>query len=87
MKKPLNKIALALWILAALFVMEETWTLAEMFRIPTGLRGDMTYVVGGSISRFIQSVVATAGLLTGIGVLIELVDQIRWTVVRASEKS
>lgn len=89
MKKPLNKVALALWIVAILFVAGQLWSLGDMFRSISQLRGtgDNIYMVGGSIQRIIQSIVGTAAMLTALGVLIELVDQIRWTIVRAVEKS
>ena len=88
MKKPLNKVALALWILAVLFVMGELWSLGDMYQMLMKFHeGDNVYMVGGSIDRIIQSIVGTAAMLTALGVLIELVDQIRWTVVRAAEKS
>lgn len=89
MKKPLNKVALALWITAILFVAGELWSLGDMLRSISQLRGtgDNIYMVGGSIERIIQSIVGTAAMLTALGVLIELVDQIRWTIVRAVEKS
>ncbi|HTT85679.1 MAG TPA: hypothetical protein VMF67_19550 [Rhizomicrobium sp.] len=87
MKKPINKVALALWILAVLFVVAELWTYVDMFRTVAELHEDRVYLIGGSIARTIQSVAGTAAMLTAAGVLIELVDQIRWTIVRAVEKS
>jgi hypothetical protein len=87
MKKPVNKVALALWILAALFVVGELWSLGDMFQSAARFHQDEIYLIGGSIERIVQSIVGTAALLTALGVLIELVDQIRWTVVRATDKS
>jgi hypothetical protein len=89
MKKPLNKVALALWIIAVLFVLGEIWTTVDMYRSVTKIygNGDNVYMVGGSLGRIVQSTIGTAAMLSAWGVLIELVDQIRWTIVRASEKS
>jgi hypothetical protein len=87
MKKPLNKVALALWIIAALFVLGEAWSMVDMFRTAAEMHDAQYYLVGGSISRLVQSTVVSAAMLTGMGVLIELVDQIRWTLIRASGKS
>jgi hypothetical protein len=86
MKKPLNKVALALWILAALFVVGELWSLNDMLGSIAQFRGNNVYMVGGSIGRLVQSTVGTAAMLTALWVLIELVDQIRRSVVRAAEK-
>ena len=89
MKKPLNKVALALWIVAILFVLIEIWTTVDMYRSMTQIHGDgdNVYLVGGSIQRIIQSTVGATAMLAGLGMLIELVDQIRWTIVRAAGKS
>jgi len=87
MKKPLNKIALALWIIAALFVLAEAWSMVDMFRTAAEMREAQYYLVGGSISRLVQSTAVPAAMLTGFGALIEPVDQIRWTLVRACGKS
>jgi len=87
MKKPVNKVALALWIVAALFVLDEAWTTFDVIRATAKLGQGDVYLVSGGIARIVQSVVATAGMLTGTGMLVELVDQIRWAVVRASAKA
>ena len=88
MKKPFNKVAVALWVIAILFVLIEIWTTVDMYRSMTQIHGegDNVYLVGGSIQRIVQSTVGAAAMLVGLGMLIELVDQIRWTIVRAAEK-
>jgi hypothetical protein len=89
MKKPINKIALALWIIAALFVLGEIWTAVDMYRSVTKIyeNGDNVYMVGGALARTVQSTIGFAAMLIAFGVLIELVDQIRWIIVRAVEKA
>lgn len=87
MKKPLNKIALALWIIAALFVLVQAWSLVEMFRTSAEIGKDQYFLVLGSVSRLVQSAVIFPAVLTGMGALIELVDQIRWAFVRAPGKT
>jgi hypothetical protein len=87
MKKPLNKISPTLWICAVLFVLARAWTFVTMFQTTAEMRAGTYYLVIDGISRLVQSTVAVAATLTGMGVLIELVDQIRWTLVRASGKS
>jgi hypothetical protein len=87
MKKPLNKVALALWIIAALFVLGEAWSIFDMFRTADQFRGGHTHLAEGSITRLVQSTIGMAAMLTALGVLIELVDQILWTIVRATEKN
>lgn len=84
MKKPINKVALALWIIAALLVAGNAWSMFDMFRTAAGIPGGHTYLVDGAISRFVLGGVVGAAMLTGIGVLIKLVDQIRWMLVRDS---
>jgi hypothetical protein len=69
-----------------MFVAGEAWSLFGMFRTAAEMRGGQTYLVDGAISRLVQGGVVAAGMLTGIGAQIELVDQIRWTIVRAAEK-
>jgi hypothetical protein len=88
-KKPINKVALALWIIAVVFVLGEVWTTIDMYRSIAEIhgQGDNVYMVGGGLERIVQSVIGTAAMLTAMGVLIELVDQIRWAIVRAAEKS
>jgi hypothetical protein len=86
MKKPVNKVALALWILAVLFVAGELWSLDGMFQSAAKFQQDQIYLIGGSVERVVQSIVATTAMLTALGALIELVDQIRWTIVRVAEK-
>jgi hypothetical protein len=86
MKKPVNKVALALWAIVAMFVAGEAWSLFVMFRTAAEMRGGQTYLVDGAISRLVEGGVVAAAMMTALGVLIELVDQIRWTIVRAAEK-
>ena len=87
MKKPLNKVTLALWIMAGLFVLAEIWTYAVMFRTANSFHAGETYVVMDSVARSVQSTLVGAAMLTAFGMLIELVDQIRSTIARAVEKS
>ncbi len=60
-----------------------------MYRAVTQLHGegDTTYIVGESLQRIVRCMVSVAAMLVALGVLIELVDQIRWTIARALEKS
>lgn len=87
MKKPINKFALALWILAIVFVLGELWAAVFEFDTIDQLHGGTAYLVEGSIRRIIPSTIGAASIMTAFGVLIELVDQMRWTIVRAVEKS
>jgi hypothetical protein len=87
MKKPVNKVAFVLWIAAALFALEEAWTLYGTYETAARMRAsDQIYLSPDGIWAIIRSVFLSIAMLTGIGVLIELVDQIRWVVGRASEK-
>ncbi|HEX4159307.1 MAG TPA: hypothetical protein VHY79_12610 [Rhizomicrobium sp.] len=86
-KKPVNKVALVLWILAALFVASELWTFIDLLQTASSLHGGETYLVGQGITQSVRLTFMEAANLTAAGMLIELVDQIRWTIVRAAEKS
>ena len=87
MKKPLNKVALALWIMAVVFVLGEVWAAVLEFDTIDQLHGGTAYLVEASIRRVVPSTISIAAIMTAFGVLIELVDQIRWTILRAVEKS
>ena len=85
MKKPLNKFAVALWILAALYLIGQAWAwyyfahmdaqLAELGkppRLPTFLDTQ-------------PNMVLTAAILASLGMLIEIGDKIRWLLERRGD--
>lgn len=91
MKKPVNKFAVALWIVAvivfaggvnSLLAMHEM--ARDMSRIAARDGGTLSEVLGGSWMMTIGSLLPAAQL-AAFGVLIELVDQIRWTLLHKSD--
>jgi len=83
-KKPINKVALALWALAVLVVIGEACSFAI---IQHGIQrsaatGDTVYLVVGGIWNMVRSTVISAGALVALGMMVELLDQIRRNTVR-----
>lgn len=84
MKKPVNKFALFLWVLAVLVLAAQA---AQYFTMMTSARemamhGDHIDLVGGAIEKLVLTGLLAAAQLASFGVLIELVDQIRWNALR-----
>jgi hypothetical protein len=83
MKKPINKFAVALWVLAVVIFAVEV---VQVFAIISGMRevpgtlGDNA--VDDMLLRSLATYVATPLQLAALGVLIELVDQIRWNALQ-----
>jgi hypothetical protein len=81
-KKPLNKIALAMWILAPIFAAGEFHYFVfvrrgfELGQAPIGHANLTAGVVWESIRSGLVSVAA----LVTYGTVIELIDQIRWNM-------
>jgi hypothetical protein len=87
MKKPINKFAVALWVLAAvLFASDITQivalfsTLSIMKDVAGPIQGQTFYVV----QRAIGASIAAPAQLAGLGVIVELIDQIRWNALQRS---
>lgn len=74
MKKPINKWTIAFWIAAGVYVLGAAEPAFGVFR-EQGFELGLLFVL--LYEAFRQSIFA-AGMLAGLGVLIELVDQIRW---------
>jgi len=92
MKKPINKFAVALWVLAiVVFIVQ----FASFFSVTQTLRhlgpqGGSTLIVEGGFSKTALSGLALSGLmaaaqLSALGVIIELIDQIRWNALPRSK--
>ncbi len=82
MKKPVNKFALALWLLAVLYLTGEAWGWYYMAHMDAQMAGL------ARVERFPVLLDAPAGLamnaaiLASLGVLIEIGDKIRWLLER-----
>jgi len=84
MKKLTNKVALALWALAGLVVIGEACSFAV---IHEGIQmseatGGRIYLVVGSVWNMVRSAVLSAALLVAFGMIVELLDRIRWNTDR-----
>jgi len=81
MKKPIHKFALALWVLAAIYAVSELVAVYQAFSLANGLgarSGNATYLVAGAIWNIARVTVLACSQIIGLGLLIEMVDQIRW---------
>lgn len=79
MKKPLNKVALALWILAAVVAAGEILSSVAIRHVASDIATtDTLYVVAGSMWSMIRGALMSASALVAYGTIIEIVDQIRW---------
>jgi len=87
MKKPINKFAVALWVLAiVVFIVQ----FASFFSVTQTLRhlgpqGGSTLIVEGGFSKIALSGLMAAAQLSALGVIIELIDQIRWNALPRSK--
>jgi len=79
MKKPLNNFAFALWLIAALFVPADIWAFwhASLYNPYDGYIPLHTNVLA-LIREMVESVLYVSGMLSALGMVIEILDQIRW---------
>ena len=82
MTKPLNKFAVALWVLAAVFAI---FDIGELFfsRIYVEESGGL-YLLIGSISAAIAGTIWHSASLAGLGALIETADRILWHLKKSN---
>lgn len=81
MKKPINKFAVALWVIAAAFAVYNLWSLYTAVNMASALHtkfGDTIYLAGEGFTRVALSLILGCSQLVALGILIEMVDQIRW---------
>ena len=80
MKKPINKVALVLWVVAVLVALSdsfEIWTNFKNMKDVATEAGE-TYLVVETLVRGVAALVLQSALLVGLGTLIEIVDRIHW---------
>ena len=77
MKKPTNRIAIGLWILAALVLGTEAWIFTKQYR---SLPPDFSNFLGNFWQLIRSGVVSAAGLVA-YGAIIEILDSIRWNAL------
>jgi hypothetical protein len=88
LKKPINKFAVVLWVLAAvLFASDVTQifalfsTLSTMKDMASPIQGQTFYV----FQRSIGASIAAPAQLAGLGIIVELIDQIRWNALQRTK--
>jgi hypothetical protein len=86
MEKPLNRIALFIWIVAAFVaisqIIAEPFFHFRAYEVAPELRDPAAYyAVTMWYFAEIRSGLISAALLVGAGALVELVDQIRWNAL------
>jgi hypothetical protein len=89
--KPVNKFALILWIVAALFLFADFPMIIAIRKFAEWQTLNSTTVVGdyAVFARAwdeTRTALLAAGQLAGIGFLIEFVDQIRWNSFSAEDR-
>lgn len=83
MKKSVNKFAVALWVLAAIVLLSEAASyraLSDSMKEMASFGGRL-YVIEGVIWNALRMGLLSSAQLAGLGVIIELVDQIRWNAL------
>jgi hypothetical protein len=87
MKKPINRVAIALWVLAVLTLASEaaSWAYRRQILQEATSQPGQTYYVVGHFWPMIRASALAATLLAAFGYLIELIDQIRWNALHRSD--
>ena len=77
MRKPLHKVAIAMWGLATMVLLVWGWALFEfLLTWPIHTLSVGGFVMGG----------AAAAVLVALGTMIELLDQIRWNALSPEDR-
>ena len=86
MKKPVNKFAIAFWAIAAVFAVADVWAFwtATLYNPYDGYIPLHTNVVE-MLRRMVESVLSISGEFVALGVVIEILDQIRWNTIRPKD--
>lgn len=91
MDKPLNRVALAFWIVAIIFLFADV----PMMLAIRQLGRDVSLSQGARMGSFItlsnawyetRAALLGAGQLAGIGMVIELLDRIRWALLPPEQR-
>ena len=91
MKKPINPVALTFWVVAAVFIVGDVpislaiRDFAKLAQSSGGARMT-TEITLVNVWAETRAALLGGGQLIGIGVLIELVDQIRWNLLPAERQ-
>ena len=82
MKKPLNRFALGLWILAALYVVAYVWAYFYFQHMSMELLRLGKVPQNPAFLTTPPTLVLSAAVLASLGMLIEIGDKIRWLLER-----
>ena len=87
MKKPINKFAVALWVLAVVVIAAEAMQFVTAVESAKQLaaQDDHLYLVAGATEKILLAGLLAAAQLSAFGVIIELIDQIRWNALQRSK--
>jgi hypothetical protein len=83
MRKPVHGFAFALWVLAGAFLFVEIFILLAFPRV--GGTNPNVLLYGYWVT--FRNAVAMSGELAGIGIIIEIADQIRWRGLSPEERA
>jgi hypothetical protein len=89
MKKPINPVALTFWLVAAVFIVGDVPIYFAIHSLANALHAEGSNVANFtwiSVWSETRGALLGGGQLIGIGVLIELVDQIRWNGLPAEKQ-
>ena len=88
MKKPINKFAVALWIVAVLVFVAVSTQFLTMYQSAREMagRGETIYIVAHNVWGTLISGIGAPVQLAALGIIIELIDQIRWNALQQRSK-
>jgi len=78
MKKPINKIAVAIWIVAGVLFLGDTYSFLRLREVMAHYTQPDASLLPSQLWSIVHSGLFTLAFLVGVGIIIELVDQIRW---------
>ena len=88
MRKPLNKVALLMWLLAAVTLVTEIWIFARTFeQVEHVLVPANVFRFVSSMWELVRSGFVSAGGLVAYGTIIEILDRIRWNAMKPEDRS
>jgi hypothetical protein len=84
--EPINKFATALWVLAVLVLLSGVGEYFLTFGMMKEFSAHVSiYVIEGAVWKLLMSGLVSSAQLAGFGVIIELIDQIRWNALQRSK--
>ena len=88
MKKPLSKWAIFMWVVAVAYLLGAfaAYRAASHYGAFEGMYLLNPSILEGLFSGIVRPTLFSAPLMIGVGVLIEKVDQIRWSALSADDR-